>query len=204
MVEGDKMSKSKGNLYTLDQLVEKGFTPMEVRYALIAGHYRTPLNFTFEGLENARSAIGKLERFADRLLQAAGFTRTDFVPPKVQEPTAAWGRFAPAWEALCQDLNVPGCLGQIFSVAGSKDEVTPAQARQDVCGLARILWTLGLTLFQERKAEEAPPAVAELGARRWAAKQAKDFATADRLRQELAALGWTMVDRKDGYDLKKG
>ena len=204
MVEGDKMSKSKENLFTLDELVEKGFTPTEVRYALIAGHYRTPLNFTFAGLENARSALGKLERFADRLLQAAGFTRAEFAPPSVRETAATWGRFAPAWEALCQDLNVPGCLGQVFAVAGSKDELTPEQARQDVCGLARILWALGLTLFQERKADEVPVAVAELGARRWAAKQAKDFAAADRLRQELTALGWTMVDRKDGYDLKKG
>ncbi len=67
----------------------------------------------------------------------------------------------------------------------------------------RLLFALGLQLFAA-KAEVAIPAdVAELGARRWAAKQSKDFAAADQLRKDLAALGWTMLDRKDGYDLKK-
>jgi cysteinyl-tRNA synthetase len=64
------------------------------------------------------------------------------------------------------------------------------------------LFALGVGLFAA-KAEVAIPAdVAELGARRWAAKQSKDFAAADQLRQELTAAGWTMLDRKDGYDLR--
>jgi cysteinyl-tRNA synthetase len=202
LVDGDKMSKSKGNLYTLDDLVAKGFTPMEVRYALISGHYRTSLNFTLHGVENARSALGKLERWTDRLLEVAGFTRAEFAAPAVQETQTAWGRFAPAWAILQEDLNIPGCLGQVFTVVGEQAEVTPAQARQDVVGLAKILHALGLTLFVAKAAVAIPPAVADLGARRWAAKQAKDFATADQLRKELTALGWTMLDRKDGYELK--
>ncbi len=202
LVDGDKMSKSKGNLYTLDDLVAKGFTPMEVRYALISGHYRTSLNFTLHGVENARSALGKLERWTDRLLEVAGFTRAEFAAPAVQETQTAWGRFAPAWAILQEDLNIPGCLGQVFTVVGEQVEVTPAQARQDVVGLAKVLHALGLTLFQAKAAVAIPPAVADLGARRWAAKQAKDFATADQLRKELTALGWAMLDRKDGYDLK--
>ena len=72
------MSKSKGNLYTLDELVAKGFSPMEVRYTLISGHYRSSLNFTMKGVEDSRSALAKLERGADRLLAAAGFSRAEF------------------------------------------------------------------------------------------------------------------------------
>ena len=203
LVDGDKMSKSLGNLYTLDQLIEKGFTPNEVRYALISGHYRTPLNFTLHGVENARSALAKLERWTDRLLAVAGFTRAEFVAPAVNETQTAWGRFAPAWEVLQEDLNIPGCLGQVFTVVGEKEDPSPEQARQDVCGLAKILHALGLVLFAAKPEAAVPAEVAELGARRWAAKQAKDFAAADRLRAELAALGWAMLDRKDGYELKK-
>ena len=202
MVDGEKMSKSEGNLYTLAQLEDKGFTANELRYALIGGHYRSPLNFTFAGLENARSAIAKLERWTDRLLALAGFTRADFVAPSIHEVQTTWGRFAPAWEILQEDLNVPGCLGQIFTVVGEKDEVSPHQAREDVCGLAKILYALGILLFVPKAGLGVPAAVADHGARRWAAKQAKDFAAADRLRQELTAAGWAMLDRKDGFDLR--
>ena len=203
MVEGEKMSKSKGNLYTLDELVAKGFSPMEVRYTLISGHYRSSLNFTMKGVDDSRSALAKLERGADRLLATAGFTRAEFAAPVAQEVQTSWGRFAKAWEVLQDDLNIPGCLGQVFTVLAEKDEPSADQARQDVSGLAKILFALGLELFAV-KAEVAIPAdVAELGARRWAAKQSKDFAAADQLRKDLAVLGWTMLDRKDGYDLKK-
>ena len=176
---------------------------MEVRYTLISGHYRSSLNFTMKGVDDSRSALAKLERGADRLLAAAGFSRAEFAAPIAQEIQTSWGRFAKAWEVLQDDLNIPGCLGQVFTVLAEKDEPTAEQARQDVSGLAKILFALGLQLFAA-KAEVAIPAdVAELGARRWAAKQSKDFAAADQLRKDLAALGWTMLDRKDGYDLKK-
>lgn len=202
MVEGEKMAKSKGNLFTLKELTEKGYTPMEVRFALISGHYRSPLNFTLKGLEDARSALAKLERGTERLLGLASFTRAEFIPPTRQEIQTSWGRFAHAWEVLQDDLNIPGCLGQVFTVLAEKDDPSVATARQDIAGLGKILFALGLQLFLTKVAPVIPPAIAALGAQRWAAKQAKDFAAADRLRQELTGLGWTMLDRKDGYELK--
>lgn len=62
MVEGAKMSKSLGNLYTLDDLISKGYSAQQIRYALIAGHYRQQLNFTFKGLDDAKSALSKLAK----------------------------------------------------------------------------------------------------------------------------------------------
>ena len=197
------MSKSKGNLYTLDDLKAKGYTPMEVRFALIAGHYRSSLNFTIKGLEDARSALGKIEKGTERILMVAGFSKEEFAAPTKQEIQTSWGRFAPAWAVLENDLNIPGCLGQIFTVLADKSELSVESARQDLSGLAKILFALGLKLFTSAPAQGVPADVAELGAKRWAAKQAKDFLAADRLRLELAELGWTMLDRKDGYDLKK-
>ena len=87
-------------------------------------------------------------------------------------------------------------------MVGEKDEVSPHQAREDVCGLAKILYALGVVLFVAKDGVTLPVAIVELGARRWAAKQAKDFAAADHLRQEVTAAGWAMLDRKDGYDLR--
>jgi cysteinyl-tRNA synthetase len=136
-------------------------------------------------------------------LAAAGFTRAEFLPPVTQETQTAWGRFQHAWEVLQNDLNVPGCLGQVFTVLADKEEPAAGQARQDLSGLAKLLYALGLTLFTAAPVAAAPAEVVALADQRWAAKQAKDFAAADRLRQELTALGWAMLDRKDGYDLKK-
>ena len=203
LAEGEKMSKSIGNLYTLDDLKAKGYSPMEVRFALIAGHYRSSLNFTIKGLEDARSALSKIEKGTERILTVAGFSKDEFSLPTKQEVQTSWGRFAPAWDILKHDLNIPGCLGQIFTVLADKSELSVESARQDLSGLGKILFALGIKLFTSAPLQSIPADVAELGAKRWAAKQAKDFVAADRLRLELAELGWTMLDRKDGYELKR-
>jgi cysteinyl-tRNA synthetase len=201
MVEGQKMSKSLGNLFTLDDLAARGWSPMEVRWALLAGHYRSPLNFTFKGLDDARSALAKLERGCDALLAAAGFTRAEFAPPTAHEPRVSWGRLEPAWNRLRDDLNVPGALGEVFKTL-AHPPADREEARRDVAGLARVLLALGIIPFAPRPALEAPAEVRSLADRRWAAKQSRDFAAADALRAEIAGLGWEMLDRKDGFDLK--
>ncbi len=206
MVDGAKMSKSLGNLYTLDDLRAKGADPMAVRYALIAGHYRTQLNFTLRSLEDAASALEKIERAAERLLAKAGLEKGDFTPPEIHEANTAWGAYLPAWEALQNDLNTPAALGKVFTALphANRPDLTAAEARADLCGLAKILFALGIRLFTtEKKPDEAPAEVVALGARRWAAKQAKNFADADTLRVELERLGWKSLDRKDGYTLAR-
>ena len=206
MVDGAKMSKSLGNLYTLDDLKAKGASPMAVRYALISGHYRTQFNFTLKSLDDAAGAIEKIERAAERLLTKVGLTKADFLPIEKHEPNTAWGSYLPAWESLQNDLNVPAALGKIFTALhnANRPDLTVDEARADLSGLGKILFALGIRLFTtEKKAEEAPAEVAELGAKRWAAKQAKDFAGADTLRLELEKLGWKSLDRKDGYTLAR-
>ena len=206
MVDGAKMSKSLGNLYTLDDLKAKGASPMAVRYALISGHYRTQLNFTLKSLEDAAGALEKIERAAERLLAKAGLEKADFLPPSVHERNTAWGAYLPAWDALRNDLNTPAALGKIFTALpnANRADLSAEEARADLCGLAKILFAFGIRLFTtEKKTEEAPAEVAELGARRWAAKQAKNFAEADTLRLELEKHGWKSLDRKDGYTLAR-
>lgn len=207
MVNGGKMSKSEGNFYTLSDLMEKGFSPAELRYALIAAHYRQPLNFvarnkageeSFDSLRAARQALKNLARSEAALRQATGATE----PPAFEElrdhlTGEEPGPFQASWEALLHDLNTPEALGQAF--AGLK-QVQPGGEKAAWKGLHRILWALGLELPVEQDIA-VPPEIAALARQRWEAKQARDWATADRLRAEITAAGWAIHDAKDGYEV---
>lgn len=199
MVDGGKMSKSLGNLYTLADLAKRGFTADEARYVLISGHYRAPLNFTFHSLEAARQALLKLARYEKALL--AHFSGTSAELQRIPGP------FAAAWAVLNDDLNVPGALGEIFATLNrlKPAKLTEAEAHEAWSGLHFMLQALGLRLPEPREetSVEVPQELAEIAARRWQAKQAKDWALADTLRQELDAAGWIIKDSKDGYELVK-
>jgi cysteinyl-tRNA synthetase len=181
LVDGKKMSKSLGNLYTLDELVAKGFSPMALRYALLAGHPRKQLNFTLESLHAAESALATLRAYRGTL------------PPSGTNKDA----FGHVLTALHDDLNTPAALGALFTVVNRKGgEATQASFDE-------VMFALGLKLDAPSAPKaEAPADVKALAEKRWAAKAGKDFATADALRKELAAAGWSMLDRKDGYSLE--
>ncbi len=181
LVDGKKMSKSLGNLYTLDQLTAMGHSPMALRYALLAGHPRKQLNFTLDSLHAAESALASLRAHRASLAPAA----------------AAHDAFAPVLAALQDDLNTPAALGALFSIVNRKD------LQADAASFDRAMFALGLDLsaHAEPPKTSAPVEVTALAEKRWAAKLAKDFATADALRKDLAAAGWSMLDRKDGYSL---
>ncbi|MFU8849059.1 MAG: cysteine--tRNA ligase [Opitutales bacterium] len=205
MVEGAKMSKSLGNLYTLDDLREKGFSPMVVRYTLIAGSYRQQLNFTFDGLHASQSALTRLERFADSLLEKTGEPREALASYISKDAPEDFGRFAKAWEALRHNLNTAACLGAIFGVLGANPAAAldADGARAMLNAFGSLLYALGLELFTvEEKSSDAPEEIQNLAQERWEAKQAKDFARADALRNELLEQGWVVKDSKDGFELE--
>ncbi len=181
LVDGRKMSKSLGNLYTLDDLKAKGFSPMALRYALLASHPRKQQNFTLDSLHAAESALKSLRSFRAALGTQSG-------DATVLEPILA---------ALRDDLNTPAALGALFSL------VNRGPAGVDAAAFDRVMFALGLDLKATAAPKaDIPAAVTALADRRWAAKQARDFAAADALRQELTAAGWSMLDRKDGYALE--
>lgn len=190
LVDGKKMSKSLGNLYTLDDLVAKGFSPMALRYALLSGHPRKQLNFSLDSLHAAESAISKLT-------YSYILTKNDakYAAQKTSD------RYDSFFEALKDDLNIPAAIGAFFSVdnmirIGSS---TP----EDLAAFDRVLFALGLKLSIIEEPKAGPPIeITALAAKRWAARLAKDFAGADALRKELTAAGWAMLDGKDGYKLE--
>jgi cysteinyl-tRNA synthetase len=197
LVDGRKMSKSLGNLYTLDDLKARGHQPAAVRYVLLSGHYRQPLNFTLEQVAGAKSALEKLAKFEAEIAHQAGRPAA----PMLAAP------FQPAWDALLDDLNTPKALGQLFSTLNELDAATlPAATAGEVLdGLHFIVEAMGLTLpeIEDELPIEVPPDVRELAEKRWQARLARDWATSDELRRQLAARGWSVKDGRESYEMSR-
>ncbi len=202
MVDGGKMSKSIGNLFTLEDLAGRGYTPNEVRYVLISGHYRAPLNFTFHSLDSARQALQKIAKHESSLRGKAQASQAPTHEELMAHGTA--GIFADAWNTLLDDLNVPGALGGVFSKIKEADQTATdaATAKANWLGLWFVLDAFGLTLPEPKEENTAVPAeILELAAKRWEAKANKDWAAADALRKELEAAGWLIKDSKTEYSV---
>lgn len=208
LVEGKKMSKSMGNFYRLSDLVEKGYHPAEIRLAMLGGHYRQQFNFTLNALDAARSALGKIESAVTRLLAVAGRQPADWADFVSARTRPAETVFVASWRALLQDLNTPAALGALHT--GLKQAVaqaTDAAAAEVLLReLGGVVFALGIALFARPAATDkqvaAPPEVVALAEARWSAKKARDFAGADALRAQIAAAGWQVMDRADGWSLQ--
>ncbi len=216
LVDGGKMSKSAGNFYTLDQLAEAGFSAAELRYVLISANYRQPLNFVakdrngsenFPALHAARQALQRIAKFDEALSRQSGARPSSGPSPNGFEGIKKIenrGSFQPAFDALLEDLGTPDALGRIFSAVKSIDvsSLSPEEAERERLGLHFVLEALGLDLPAQESGEvDIPAEIADLGEKRWEAKTSKDWDTADKLRDELAAAGWEIKDTREGYEL---
>jgi cysteinyl-tRNA synthetase len=192
-VEGSKMAKSAGNFFTLRDLMEKGWSGREVRYALISVKYREPLNFTFEGLAGARSALQRLDEWTARLRETAG-SETSASPVEGLE---AFG------ESLDDDLNISAALAAIFETLRltnrrmDEGAISPNEART----LLNWLDGVNSVLALQPEAEKIPEVVENLLVRRAEARASKDWKLSDTLRDEILAIGWMVKDTKDGQKL---
>ena len=149
LVDGGKMSKSLGNLYTLGDLKQRGFTPMELRYVLISGHYRKPLNFTLDSLHAAREALAKLAKGARQLALAAG--------GDASLDAVGFGPFSAAWDALNDDLNTPAALGGLFTGLREAAQLAGRDAAAALAAMNRVLRALGLKLPTENASQPEIP-----------------------------------------------
>jgi cysteinyl-tRNA synthetase len=198
LVDGGKMSKSLGNLYTLEDLAARGHTAMEVRYVLIGAHYRKPLNFTLDSLSAAHEALAKLAKGARQLAARIG-------PDNTRLTSADFGPFQAAWDSLNHDLNTPGALGGMFTGLRVAAHLTGDEAAAALAGFNRLLRALGLTLPAEvvQDSTQIPTAIQALADARWQARLAKNWAESDVLRGQLTEQGWTVKDGKDTYTLER-
>ena len=192
-VNGEKMSKSLGNFFTLRDLLDKGWTGREIRYVLVNAHYRQGLNFAFSALEDARKSLERIDRCVDALAARA---KDEPAPAFAQEALDAFTA------AVNDDLNVPKAFAALFElVRQTNASGTCSKAVLDV--FQKMDTVLGVIFFGKAAKAEVPAEVQALLDARAAARAAKNWAESDRLRDEIAAAGWVVKDSKDGQTVTK-
>ncbi len=202
MVEGQKMSKSLGNFYTLRDLTEKGFAGREVRYALLTVNYRLPCNFTIAGLEAARVALGRIDEWLERLRTLADREKGD-LHGSDELTTSANLQIASFFEALDDDLNISGAMGHLFELIRSTNKaMDEASLSGDQAGRLLAEWDrVESVLALRRDVSVIPDDLMSLVEQRQQARAEKNWALSDELRDRIAALGWVVKDTKDGAKL---
>jgi cysteinyl-tRNA synthetase len=189
-----KMAKSAGNIIRVTDLPDKGFDPLVFRYLALTAHYRSKLDFTEEAMHAAASGLRRLRR-AFHQADAAGADGADAGAVDLAAAPMA-GYRARFTDAIAEDLGTPAALAVAHAVAGA-DDLTPVQRRALLADFDRVLG-LSLDAPAEEEAGELPEGAAELLQRRAAARAARDFATSDALRDELAAMGVEVRDTPEG------
>ena len=197
MVNGEKMSKSKGNFFTIRDLVTMGYDPLVVRFALINSRYRESMNFTLQGLHEAASAVAGLRDLGEKLLASVG-TSGESSALAAADHTML-DEFT---RAMDDDLNVAGALAAIFTWSAplSKQKKLPApQAVSALTALKKVDHVLDVIFAPLRPLDPATVTQVEsLLAQRTAARLAKDWPLGDQLRAQLTALGVEIKDTPAG------
>jgi len=194
-----KMAKSAGNIIRVTDLPEKGFEPLVFRYLALTAHYRSKLDFTEDAMHAAAAGLRRLRRAAQTDGGGSGVESAPEVDLS-SEPMAGYRqRFA---DAPADDLATPTALAVAHAV-GSADDLSPEERRALLLDFDRVLG-LGLDQPPEAGADEPlPPGAQDLLDRRAAARAARDFATSDALRDELAAMGVEVRDTPDGQIVRQ-
>ncbi len=202
VVDNAKMSKSKGNFYTLRDVLKQGYTGLQVRYLLMSTHYRTKLNFTFQSLDGAKAA---LQRLSDFILRLEGVTEGQ----STGESEAVVKRAQEAFlHALADDLNISPALAAVFDLVREtnglidKEAMSQADAEQVLLWLKSINGVLGVLEFDLRT-QPAPQELVEALQRRTQARKERDWKLADELRTYIENEGYAVEDTAEGSTLKK-
>ncbi|PIQ66613.1 MAG: cysteine--tRNA ligase [Candidatus Zambryskibacteria bacterium CG11_big_fil_rev_8_21_14_0_20_42_18] len=185
-ITGEKMAKSKGEILTLQNLIQKGFSPLAYRYFLLLSHYRTPTNFSWEALEAAENAYRKLKEIFAGLIRANGGIEGGY--KKEFE------------ETLENDLNTPEAIAIVWKLVKDSN-VSDENKRATLLEFDKVL---GLDLeHNEYEVKDIPEDVAKLMNERDKARVANDYSKADELREKIKKLGFIVEDTPSGQKISK-
>jgi cysteinyl-tRNA synthetase len=184
--KGEKISKSKGGLYTVSQLEEKGFDPIAFRYLSLTAHYRKPLEFSLESLSSAKTAYNKLK---ERIIELKQNPTSKGTTKKYK---------AEFLKSINDDLNIPKALSLIWTILKDKD-IGNKQKLELILDFDKI-FSLNLDKIKETK---TPKEVLNLLKQREKARKEKSWKEADKIRNKITKLGFSIEDSEKGPAVKK-
>src|SRR5437870_3855520 len=196
LVDGQKMAKSLGNFYTIPDVLAKGYTGRELRYALLRVHYRVPLNFTWEGMNEARESLGRIDEWLTRLREIAQEENVQRSTSNAQRPIEK----SDFENSLDDDLNISAALGFLFESIRQTNRAMDENKLDAASAKAWLDWWKRINTVLDLEADVEimiPTEVAQLAAQREEARREKNWKRSDELRDQISALGWEVRDTKD-------
>lgn len=198
LVEGKKMSKSLGNFYTLRDILDKGYHPLAIRYLLMSTHYRQQLNFTFKGLEAAKSSLQRIWDFMQKLDEASGKGDAKLVDKAINKAKKDFDT------AMNDDLEISKALAALFEFIKEINIAMDSLNKDDTAKINDFMIDLDNVLgFIVVKKEKISEDIQKLVDDREAARKAKDFKKADEIRDKLKDMGIFLEDTPQGVRWKK-
>jgi cysteinyl-tRNA synthetase len=201
IVDSKKMSKSLGNFFTLRDLLKMGYTGREVRYMLLHTHYKTQLNFTFEGLKAVKQTLQRIDDFVTRLEFIKDEKDHNLVDDIIKNETENFTN------ALIDDLNISLALSSLFdlikkiNILIDQNKISKNETEKVINYLKEIDQVLSIIFT--KKEEEVPSEIIEAVEKRDEARKNKNFKLADELRDYVLDKGYVIEDTKDGARAKK-
>ncbi|MBT3720947.1 cysteine--tRNA ligase [archaeon] len=200
LIEGEKMSKSKGNFYIIKDLLDKGHSPKALRYMLLSTHYRQKVNFTFESFDAAENIIKRFKEFLLKLKSVKGSEDNSDVDEIIINSKKQFEN------SMDDDLNISGGLAALFEFMTSINKLMSEEklSRNDALKAFNLMMefdtVIGLFEFKE---EDIPKEILEIVKKREEARKNKDWALSDKLRDEVKDKGFEIEDTKEGSVVKK-
>ncbi len=204
-IDNKKMSKSLGNFFTVREVAEK-YGYEVIRYMMVQAHYRSPINYCKELLDACKSSLERLYPCRDTIDRAAAAASNGEITAEAKEIFAK--RKAQFESAMDEDLNTADAVTALFELARDLNKMSAdsSVSKQQLLSGAELFDSmtdvLGI-LYNRKKADEIPAEIKALAEKRAEARKAKDFAEADRLRDEIASLGWQIKETRQGTEITR-